>query len=80
MIVLSQINPVHTLRHPISPRSVSVLSTHQRLGLPSGLQSAGSHINNLYAFLFALIHATCPTLFMFLNLIFIIILGEEYKL
>jgi hypothetical protein len=34
--VVSQINPVHTT-HPISLRSILIVSTHLRLGLPSGL-------------------------------------------
>jgi hypothetical protein len=35
--ILNQINPVHTIpSHPISLKSILILSTHLRLGLPSG--------------------------------------------
>jgi hypothetical protein len=33
--------------HPISPRSILILSTHLRLGLPSGLFPPGSPTNNV---------------------------------
>jgi hypothetical protein len=39
-----------TLPHPISPRSISIFSTHLRLGLPSGLLSPDFPTNNLCAF------------------------------
>jgi hypothetical protein len=41
-----------TSPHPTSPRSILTLSTHLRLGLPSGLFPSGFPTNNLYAFLF----------------------------
>jgi hypothetical protein len=37
---------------PISRRSILILSTHLRLGLPSGLLPSRFPTNNLYAFLF----------------------------
>jgi hypothetical protein len=43
----------------ISPISILILSTHLRVGLPSGLFPYGFPINVLYAFLFS-IRATCP--------------------
>jgi hypothetical protein len=43
--------------HPISLRSISILSTYQSLGLPSGLFPSGFPTNILYAFL--KVH-TCP--------------------
>jgi hypothetical protein len=39
-----------TSPHPTSPRSILILSTHLRLGLPSDLFPAGFPTNNLYAF------------------------------
>jgi hypothetical protein len=46
--------------HPISRRSILILSTHLRLGLPSGLFPSGFRTYILYAFLFSPIRATCP--------------------
>jgi hypothetical protein len=46
--------------HPISLRSTLILSTHQRLGLHSGLFPSGFPTNILYAFLFSPICATFP--------------------
>ena len=44
---LSQINPVHT-PHPTSWRFVLILSSHLRLGLPSGLFPSGFPTITLY--------------------------------
>jgi hypothetical protein len=56
------------------------LSTHIRLGLPSGLFPSGFRVKILYAFLFSRMRAACYAHRILLDLIILIILGEEYKL
>jgi hypothetical protein len=53
-------------RHPVSLKSILLLSTHLRLGLPSHLFPSG--------------FPTCPAHLILLNLIILIISGEECKL
>jgi hypothetical protein len=65
--------------HPFSLKSSSVWSTDLHHGLPSGLFSSRFPINILFAYLFP-IHATCTAHLIFIDLIILIILGEEYKL
>jgi hypothetical protein len=65
--------------HPIL-KSILTLFTHLRLGLPSGLFPFGFPPNILHTFLFSPIRATCPAHLILLDLITLIILGEEYKL
>jgi hypothetical protein len=66
--------------HPILSflRSTLILSTHLRLGLPSGPFPSGFHTNILYTFLFSpfVLHANL----MLLDLVILIILAEELKL
>jgi hypothetical protein len=62
--------------HPTSTRSVVVLSTQVRVGLPSSLLPSGFLTNNLYVILFSPIRATCLTYFILLDLVIVIILGE----
>ena len=54
-------SPIHSIYpHPTSRRSILILSTHLRLGLPSGLLPSGFPTKTLYTPLFSLIRATCP--------------------
>jgi hypothetical protein len=62
---------------PTSHRSI-LISTHLRLGLPSGLFPSGFPTNNLYAPLSSPIRATCPA-HLILHFITRTILGEQDK-
>ena len=54
-----------------------MLSSHLRLGLPSGLFLSGFSIKTLYTTLLSPIHATFPTHLILLDLI--TIFGEQYR-
>jgi hypothetical protein len=73
--ILSQIQS--TQLQLISLRSISISSTHLRLGLSGGLFPSGFSTNILYAFLFSPIRATCSAHLILLNLIILIMFGEE---
>jgi hypothetical protein len=75
--ILSHINPVHA-PHPTSWRSILILSSHLRLGLPSGLLPSGLPTKILYAPLPSPIRATCPA-HILLDLITRIIFGDQYR-
>jgi hypothetical protein len=77
--ILSHINQVHTTpSHPISTKSILILSTRLRLGLPSGLFPSGFPTNNLHAVLLSPFRAPCPA-HLILHSIILIILDKKYK-
>ena len=77
---LSWASPIQsTYPYPTSWRSVLILSTHLRLGLPSGLFPSGFPTKTLYTSLSSPKRATCPAHLILLDFITRTILGEEYK-
>ena len=77
---LSWTSPIQSMYpHHTSWRSILILSTHLRLGLPSGLLPSGFPTKTLYTPLSSTIRATCPAHLILLDFITRTILGEEYK-
>ena len=77
---LSLASPIQsTYTHPTYWRSILILSTHLRLGLPSGLFPSGSPTKTLYTPFSSPIRATCPAHLIIVDFITRTILGEKYK-
>ena len=77
---LSWANPIQsTYPHPTSWRSSLILSTHLRLGLPSGLFPSGFPHQYPIQPLSSPIRATCPAHLILLDFITRTILGEDYR-
>ena len=72
----SQLDPVH-IPHPTSWRSILIVSSRLRLGLPSGLFPLGFPTKILYTHFLSPTRATYPTYRIFLVLITRKILREE---
>jgi hypothetical protein len=77
---LSWASPIQSIYpHHTSWRSVLILSTHLRLGLPSGLFPSVLPTKTLYTPLSSPIRATCPAHLILLDFITRTILGKQYK-
>ena len=75
---LSWASPIQSIYpHPISWRSILILSTHLHLGLLSGLLPSSFPTNTLYTPLSSSTHATCPAHLILLDFITRTILGED---
>ena len=74
---LSWASSIHSIPpHPTSWRSFLILSSHLRLGLPSGLFRSGVPTKTLYTTLLSTIRSTCPAHLILLDFVARTILGE----
>jgi hypothetical protein len=76
--VQNQMDPVHVTLSVL--RSILMLSFYLCLGLPSDVFSCGIPTKILYTFPLSAIHATFPAHLILLDLIILIMFGEEYKI
>ena len=75
--ILNQMNPIHT-PYTTTEKSILMLFSHLRLGLPSRLFPSLSPTRTLYSLFLSEVCATCPAHRILHNLITRIIFGEEY--
>ena len=75
--ILSQLDPIHAPHHT-SCRSILILSSHLRLGLPSGLFPSGFPTKTVNTPLLSPKRATFTVHLILLDFITRTILGEEY--
>ena len=78
ILILGQPNPVHIPTSHLLEIHPNI-STHLRLGLPSGLFHSGFPTKTLYAPFASPIRATCPAHLILLDFITRTILDEEYR-
>ena len=78
VLILCQLDPVHT-PHPTLWSSILILSSHRRLGLPSGLFPSGFPTKTLYTPLVSPTRTTCPARLILLVVIIRKIFGEQYR-
>jgi len=77
---LSWASPIQSIYpHTTSWRSILILCTHLRLGLPIGVFPSGYPTKTLYTPLSLPIHATCPAYLILLDFINRTMLGKEYR-
>ena len=71
--------PARSIHTPTSLRSILILSSHLRLGLPSGLFPSGFPTETLCATLLSPVRATCPAHLILLDIITRTTCGEQYR-
>ena len=77
---LSWASPIQSIySHPTSWRFILILSTHLRIGLPSGIFPSAFPTKTLYTTLSSPIRATCPAHLILLDFITRTLLGKEYR-